>query len=406
MVRLCPVEISGDLYLSATAGDKLRPVSAGKAVLGRLLAVVNRRSKSGAFLEGALVTSCCLSLIEALYDMFDLKPLQALAEEALRKKGGDGGGGGGGKEEKSPTLKDVTVGVVNAWKAIMASESMPDQEWRELRCRRATFSCLCAAVMRTQDQEKWFDTLVWKDPVLEKPSPKVAAAAGGGKTSVLALVLDMKKEHVFEVSPPPFPTTPLRVGRPPPLNRNRDGTAVAGGREEGRRRRRRRRGVTSSAMLSQSSLGFGGDSLAVAGGGGTGGPDPAATEDTRETYSSQLALTEPGGVLGVGDCGPGGESKHSGSQSQSQSESESQSQGNMAPLFGRAADGAIDYFGGQEQAGGQEEKERGEKGEEAVLEMSHVNKEPCMRSLLLAVQTEGKLFGDSWDEKSAQSNGV
>eukprot|EP00903_Cladosiphon_okamuranus_P011333 g10683.t1 len=403
VVRRCPVEISRSLYLSVTAGDRLRPVPAGKAVdgtvLARLLAVVNRRSKSGAFLEGALVTSCCLSLIEALYDMFDLKPLQALAGEALCEKGGDRDGGG--NEKKSPTLKDVTVGVVNAWKAITASDGILDQEWRELRCRRATFSCLCAAVIRTQDQEKWFDTLLWKDPVLEKPSPKVAAAAGGGKTSVLALVMDMKKEHAFEVSPPPFPTTPLHAARPPPLGRNPDGTAVAGGRNSGRRRRH---GVTSSAMLSQSSLGFHGDSLAVDGGGG-GGPDPAAAEDARETYSSQAALTEPGGVVKGGDGGPGGESEHSGSKSQPQLES--QSQGDMAPLFGRAADGSIDFFAGQEQAWGEEE-ERGEmeKGEGVVLEMSHVNKEPCMRPLLLAVQAEEKLFGESWAEKFAQSDGV
>ena len=415
MVRRCPVEVSRGLYLSATAGGKLRPISKGKAVegrpvLARLLAVVTARTPSGSFLEGALVASCSLSLIEALYDMFDLKPLQALAEEAFLVKGGGAGGsaaGTGEKEKVTPaTLKDVTLGVAGAWKAITASDGMLDQDWRELRCRRAAFSCLCAAVTRTQDQEKFFDTLLWKDAVLEKPSPKVTAATGGTKTSVLALVLDMKKEHAFEVSPPPFPTTPLRAARPPLL----EGTAAGGGRGG---RRRRRRGVTSSAMLSQSSLGFGGDSLAVAGGGGawdsghTGGggdADPAA-EDARETYSSQAALTEPGGgVEGGEEGGPGGESRNPpGSQSQSQS------QGDMAPLFGRAASGVIDYFGGQGHADagegdGGEEKGEGEDG--VVLEMSHLNKEPCMRSLLLAVQTEERLFGDSWDEKSAQSRGV
>lgn len=414
MVRRCPVEVSRGLYLSATAGGKLGLVSEGKAVdgpvLARLHAVVKKRTKTGAFSEGALVASCCFSLIEALYGMFDLKPLQALADEAFRK---EGGGDGRPKEEeeeeekKSLTLKDVTLGVVGAWKAIRASRGMLDQDWRELRCRRAAFSCLCAAVRSTQDQEKFFDILLWSDPVLEKPSAQVAAAAGGAKTSVLALVLDMRKEHAFEVSPPAFPTTLLRPPRPPPLGRGRnpDGkTAAAVARGKGRRNR----GVTSSAMLSQSSLGFGGDSLAAAGGGGGGGwdssgngggsgPDPAA-EDARETYSSQAALAEPGGVPDGGDSGCGEESQHPGSQSQAQ--------GNMAPLFGRTAGSAIDYFGPQGQIGGEEERGEEEKGEEVVLEMSHVNKEPCMRALLLVVQTEERLFGDSWDEKYAQSNGV
>eukprot|EP00752_Nemacystus_decipiens_P003549 g3275.t1 len=407
MLRRCPVEVSRRLYLSATAGGKLRPVSKGKAVVGpvlaRLLAVVTARTQSGSFLEGPLVASCCLSLVEALYDMFDLRPLQSLAEEAFR--GGEGGEGGGGDKEKAPaTLKDVTLGVAGAWKAITASDGMLDQDWRELRCRRAAFSCLCMAVIRTQDQEKFFDALLWKDAVLEKPTPKVTAAAGGGKTSVLALVLDMKKEHAFEVSPPPFPTTPLRVARPPPLEGTAGAATGTGGGRGGRHRRRR--GVTSSTMLSQSSLGFAGDSLAVAGawdssGNTSGGADPAA-EDSRETYSSQAALTEPGGGPedGDGGGGPGVESEHSpGSQSQSQ--------GDVVPLFGGATDGAMGYFGGQGQAAGGEEEEQGEgEGEGVVLEMSHINKETCMRSLLLAVQTEERLFGDSWDEQFAESGGA
>lgn len=418
MVRRCPVEISRNLFRSSSAGAKFRPAPAafkGAAVaatavaaaedcsvLARLLAVVQRRTKAGAFMDGPLLASCCFALIEALYDMFDLEPLQALAEEAL---GGGEKTDGGAK--KQPALRAVTLGIVTAWKAIgggggaAAADKMFDRDWRALRCRRAAFSCLCMAVSRTQDEEKLFDKLLWVDPLFEKPLPPevaaatAAAAGGGSKTSVLALVLDMEKEHEFEVSPPSFPTTRLRSARPPPLGgRGRwgPGASVA-------ERRRRRGGVTASSMLSQSSLGFGGDSLAVAaaaaGGGesgGDGGVDQGpSAEDARETYSSQAALAEPDGEAPEGD-GAAGE------------QSESQSQGDMAPMFGMGAGVMRNFGGGDEEA---EDGARVDGGEdEVVLEMSHVNKEPCMRSLLLVVQTEERLFGDGWKDKAEKSNGV
>lgn len=391
MVRRCPVEVSKNLYLSPAAGANFRPVSMGKAVEGsvleRLLVVVKKRNKSGAFSEGPLVASCCFSLIEALYDMFDLKPLQAIADDAFREseqasaeKTGDGQG---------LALRGVTLGVLNAWKAIYASENKFDREWRDLRCRRTAFSCLCMVVSSTQDKEKFFDKLLWSDPLFDKPSADFAAV---GKTSVLALVLDMKKEHEFEVSPPFFHTARLRAARPPPLGGGNNTGATAG--------RGRNRGMTASSMLSQSSLGFAGDSLAGIGGSwdsssnkgdGDGGP----AEDVRETYSSQAALTDPEGVP-EGDVGSGADSEYPRSQSQSQ--------GDMTPVFGRGASSGTGNFGGEGAAGGEEGGEKNR--EEVLLEMSHVNKEPCMRSLLLVIQTEERLFGEDWLDKVEQSNGM
>lgn len=392
MVRRCPVEVSKNLYLSPTMGANFRPVSMGRtvegSVLGRLLAVVKKRSKSGAFSDGPLVASCCFSLIEALYDMFDPKPLQAIADDAFSESD-HASTGKAGDDQEGLALRGVTLGIISAWKAVCASEKKFDRDWRELRCRRASFSCLCVVVSSTQDKEKLFDKLLWSDPLFDKPS---AQAAVGDSTSVLALVLDMKKEYEFEVSPPFFPSTRLRQPRPPPLG-GRQSTGSTSARE-------RNRGMTASSMLSQSSLGFGGDSLAAAGGGwdssinaGNGGGDP--TEDARETYSSQAALTDPEGVA-KGDGGSGGDSENPGSQSQSQSD--------MPPVFGRGASIAIENVGGRGNAKGEGAGEKNR--EELILEMSHVNKEPCMRSLLLVIQTEERLFGEDWLDKADQSNGV
>ncbi|CAM9566377.1 unnamed protein product, partial [Ectocarpus sp. 13 AM-2016] len=380
MLRRCPAEIVESLYLSSTAGSEFRPVSKGKAVEGsvlrRLFAVVGKRSKAGAFLDGPLVASCCFSLLEVLYDAFDLEPLQALADSAFRKKRTSEGGPAEepqeGDEEKALTLKDVTLGVCNAWKAVVASEENLSQNWLELRCRRAVFSCVCTAVRATQDKEKFFDKLVWSDALYAKSS-----GPGGGKTSVLALVLNMETEHTFEVSPKVFQSSRLLPARPLPLGRGR--SAATTGRSRG--------GMTASSMLSQSSLGFGGDSLAVVAGGDGGAADPAA-EDERETYSSQVALTEPAGVT-EGDGEPGTDSQHPRSQSQSQ--------GDMAPIFGR---GAVESAGGGTRGGGNAEEDV------VFLEMSHVNKEPCMRSLLQVMVAQRRLFGDSWNEQVDQSNGM
>lgn len=393
IVRRCPVEVSKKLYLSPTAGAKFKPVSIGKSVEGsvleRLLAVVKKRSKSGEFSDGPLMASCCFSLIEALYDMFDLKLLQAIADDAFRESG-QASEGKAGDEQEGLALRGVTLSVLSAWKAVCASENKFDGDWRELRCRRAAFSCLCTVVSSTQEKEKFFDKLLWSDPLFDKPPPEIAAA--GGKTSVLALVLDMKKEHEFEVSPPFFHSTRLRPARPPPLGGGHNtGPAATRGRS---------RGMTASSMLSQSSLGFGGDSLAAAGGGpgsrisqSDSGNDPA--EDARETYSSQAALTDPEGDP-ERNGGPGADSGYSRSQSQSQ--------GDMAPVFGRGASGAIANSGAGGGAGGDDGKEKSR--EEVLLEMSYVNKEPCMRSLLLVIQTEERLFGEDWLDKAEQSNGV
>lgn len=380
MLRRCPAEIVKSLYLSSTAGSGFRPVSKGKAVEGpvlrRLFAVVGKRSKAGAFLDGPLVASCCFSLLEVLYDAFDLEPLQALADSAFRKKKTSEGGPAKepqeGNEEKALTLKHVTLGVCNAWKAVVASEEKLSQNWLELRCRRAVFSCVCTAVRTTQDKEKFFDKLVWSDALYAKSS-----GPGGGKTSVLALVLNMETEHTFEVSPKVFQSSRLLPARPPPLGRGR--SAATTGRSRG--------GMTASSMLSQSSLGFGGDSLAVVAGGDGGAADPAA-EDERETYSSQAALTEPAGVP-EGDGEPVADSERPRSQLQSQ--------GDMAPVFGR---GAVESAGGGTRGGGNAEEDV------VFLEMSHVNKEPCMRSLLQVMVAQQRLFGDSWNDQVDQSNGM
>lgn len=392
MVRRCPVEVSKNLYLSPTVGANFRPISMGRAVEGSvlesLLAVVKKRSKAGAFSDGPLVASCCFSLIEALYDMFDLKPLQAIADDAFRES--DQASKGKAGDEQGLALRGVTLGIVSAWKAVCTSENKFDRDWRELRCRRAVFSCLCMVVRSTQDKEKLFDKLLWSDPLFDKPSAEVAAA--GDRTSVLALVLDMKKEYEFEVSPPFFPTTRLRPPRPPPLGaRQNTGSTSARGRN---------RGMTASSMLSQSSLGFGGDSLAAAGGGwdsssNTGDGDGDPTEDARETYSSQAALTDPDGVP----------EEDGGSRTDSETpRSQSQSQSYMTPVFGRGASNAIENFRGRGGPRGEDVDEKDTEG--LVLEMSHVNKEPCMRSLLLVVQTEERLFGEDWLDKAEQSNGV
>lgn len=388
MVRRCPVEISRRLYLSLSpaAGSGFKPVAPdgagdraeeGAPVLKRLLAVVGRRSDDKLFKDKALMASCCLLLIEALYDMLDLAGLQSLAEEAFGKK---------------DALKEVTMGVVKAWKAVCRFKRRYDLPWLELRCRRAAFCCVCTVVRSTQTEQKWFNNLVWSDSLYDKASAGGAAAVVD-KTSVFALVLDMEKEHKFEVTPPFFHTSPLVPARPPPLGGSRGGAATAAGRG-------RRRGMTASAMLSQSSLAFGGDSLDVGGGEGGdrasgvsgGGVAIPAAEDARETYSSQAALEEPGGVLDEDDGGAENESQST--------QYQSQPQGDMAPVFGLGASEVSS--GGRWGMGGIEEKER---DQVIVLEESHLNKEQCMRSLLLVVQTEERLFGDSWQDALEESEG-
>lgn len=262
------------------------------------------------------------------------------------------------------------------------------KSWLELRSRRAVFSCVCTVVRVTQDQEKHFDSLLWADSFHDPTS------TSADKTSVLALLLDLSKEHTFEVSPPPFHTTGLRPPRPPPLG--------------GHRRVGRTGRVTASGMLSQSSLGFGGDSLVGMGGGtlgglgskgdsdGLSGETPA--EDVRESYSSQLALTEPGGA--------------SGDENNNSQESSSQSQ--ESPAFGRRGSSAVaagtggragvawkQGEGGEATGGTEEEQE-----DDVMLEMSHVNKEPVMRSLLLVVQAERRVFEEGWLDAYERSHGV
>lgn len=268
------------------------------------------------------------------------------------------------------------------------------------------FSCVCTVVRATQDQEKHFDSLLWADSFHDPTSTSAE------KNSVLALLLDLSKEHTFEVSPPPFYTTGLRPPRPPPsgggFRRGKGGVGRAGR-------------ITASGMLSQSSLGFGGDSLAGMGGGrslggwsGKGGGDgldggnPA--EDVRESYSSQMALMEPEGSSGAGASS----TENKGSQDGSSSSSSSQSQ--ESPMFGRRGLSAVaagrggrggvawkQGEGGDAATGGTEEEQQ---GDDVMLEMSHVNKEPCMRSLLLVIQAERRVFEEGWLDSYDRSGGV
>lgn len=71
MLRRCPIQVSRELYLSATAaGSTFDPRSKGETntgvpVLKSLSAVFERRSKqTGKFLAGPLLASCCFALVE------------------------------------------------------------------------------------------------------------------------------------------------------------------------------------------------------------------------------------------------------------------------------------------------------------------------------------------------------
>lgn len=271
------------------------------------------------------------------------------------------------------------------------------KSWLELRSRRAVFSCVCAVVRATQDQEKHFDSLLWADSFHDPVSTSV------DKTSVLALLLDLSKEHAFEVSPPPFHTIGLHPPRPP---------LPGGGHRRGKGEIGRAGRVTASGMLSQSSLAFGGVSLAGMGGdwgskgdgsGVLSGETPA--EDVRESYSSQLALTEPGGASG--------DEEKKGSQESSQDSSSCSSQSQESPAFGRRGSSAVIggrvgvawiQGGGEEAAGGADEEQ--EDDDDVMLEMSHVNKEPVMRSLLLVIQAERRVFEEGWLDAYDRSHGV
>lgn len=274
------------------------------------------------------------------------------------------------------------------------------------------FSCVCAVVRATQDQEKHFDALIWADSVYDKP-PKDNGSGGGAsvldKTSVLALLLDLSREYEFEVSPPYFKSTQLRPPRPPPVGASSNPSGTAGN-------PRRIGAMTASSMLSQSSLAMdGGDSLApVAGVGNFAGvgqnvgaenSDGARgpTEDSRETYSSQTALAEP---RAVSTGGEGTASQRS--SSQSGDDGESQEEGGaraVSPMFGPGSKGFAGA-GGRTGGGGDDEGEGGDGEESLVLEMSHVNREPCMRSLLLVVEAERRMFEEGWREKHQESQGV
>lgn len=260
------------------------------------------------------------------------------------------------------------------------------------------FSCVCAVVRATQDQEKHFDSLIWSDSVYEKPPKDDGSGASLlDKTSVLALLLDMSREYDFEVSPPYFKSTRLRPPRPPPL-----GTSTLRGVAMNRRRMG---AMTASSMLSQSSLAMdGGDSLVGAGVGSFGRAGhnigEENSEDVRETYSSQAALAEPRAVSGE----EGMASQHPSSQS-GDGESQGEDGASVSPMFGPGSKGFAGV-GGRE-GEGEEEEGGGDDGEGLLtLEMSHVNREPCMRSLLLVVETERGLFEEGWREKHEQSRGV
>lgn len=265
---------------------------------------------------------------------------------------------------------------------------------------------MCAVVRSTQDQEKHFDGLLWSASLYDAPSSALTAAAG--KNSVLALLIDMSKEHTFEVSPSFFPTVRLRSPRPPPLllaQSSQNNAAGGRGKQKhvpGRQRQR----LTASVMLSQSSLGlFGGDSLE----GGTGRVgrgfgdirdgaeqdkgESRVAEDARETYSSQAALFEPG-QLGK-DEDEGGEEEGKCIDIAPSSVPLSQS------------DGGSGEEGDDGNGGGGGDRSEGDGGDDNVfLEMSQVNREPCMRSLLLVVDAERRLFEDTWLDRVESSRGV
>lgn len=231
---------------------------------------------------------------------------------------------------------------------------------------------MCSVVRATQEQEKFFDALVWSDSLYE---PNYASVAD--KQSVLGLVLDLSKQHAFEVTPPRFQSKRLRPPRPPPMS-----SASRRGSNKGGRVR-----FTASLMLSQSSLGYGGDGIAGVGY-DNAGSDGAPVEDLRETYSSQAALVES--------------ETREGTEQEASQGSDFQSQGpSMAPVFGRGSRGILGgVFGGGEVA------EEGNGDDSVFLEMSHVNREPCMRSLILVVQDQRRMFEKTWLDCFEASQGV
>lgn len=257
------------------------------------------------------------------------------------------------------------------------------QSWLELRMRRALFSCICTVVRCSQDKENHFNALVWSDALhTDSTHPD--------KTSVLALVLDMSKEHTFEVSTPFFSSSPLHPPRPPSSSRKR------GVRDQGRRLPR-----TASAMLSQSSLGFGGDSMAGFGAWNSdnarAAPDGSSqAEDARDSYSSQAAMIEPNEAERAGNV-EGTQGDDDASQSEGEGIRPSQAFGRMGG--GGGSEGGASENNGSGGKGSEEE-------EELVLEMSHVNREPCMRSLLLVIEKQRQLFEENWLDDADKSSGV
>lgn len=79
----------------------------------------------------------------------------------------------------------------------------------------------------------------------------------------------------------------------------------------------------------------------------------------------------------------------------------------MSPVFSKgpyAAQGKGEMW--QRERGDGEGEPNEDKSGGVVLELSHINREPCMRSLLLVVDTETRLFGEGWLERAEQSKGV
>lgn len=183
--------------------------------------------------------------------------------------------------------------------------------------------------------------------------------------------------------------------------------------------------LTASRMISQSSLGGAGATSAGIGVGMFGArrdpsssddPEIGPAEDAREGYGSQAALTEPPplppapGIPHASVLTQENESSRGATSSQSSSSSQSQGE-TMSPVFSRTSRGVTPAWrrrvgGVGAGAGGSEGKEEeGGEGEDLVIEMSHVNREPCMRSLLLVVEAERKLFGRSWQEEMERTQG-
>ncbi|CAM9437887.1 unnamed protein product, partial [Discosporangium mesarthrocarpum] len=253
MLRRCPLDVLTSLFTSEEVAPSFVGGGSGGPIVKRLTSLVKNGSTD------PLLSSCCFSLLEVMYDTF---PLDVLEGPIAKAQGGPEG-----------ELKEITkVRAENTWDKRVCPGRDRGGEAKPLRWRRSALSCVCTVIRVTQKEERFFDDLLWADELHDK-----------GLGSVLSLVVDLSKAHVFEVKPPFFPT--VRLHSPPTLASRVPGKAGNGGLRVGSGLSKT---LTASVMLSQSSL------AGARGGlhefpdshtGTTGTPGPL--EDYRETYSSQ-----------------------------------------------------------------------------------------------------------------------